>query len=82
LGRAHPADVRVDLNEILMQVLQFSEFSDFSFGPSHSGLIGQGFGNRLAIDLVGQTEIGAMAWVLGLMAMAVRFATSACGGSD
>src|SRR5260370_7994098 len=65
-----------------MQTLQFSEFSNFSFGLSRCGLVGQGFGNCLAIDLVGQTEIGTMAWILGLMAMAVRLATPARGGTD
>ena len=76
------ADLRIDLDQFLMQTLQFPEFSDFSFGLSRCGLVGQGFGNSLAVDLVGQAEIGTMAWILGLMAMAVRFATSASGGSD
>jgi hypothetical protein len=65
-----------------MQVLQFPEFSDFSFGLSRCGLVGQGFGSSLAVDLEGQPEIGTVAWILGLMAMAVGFATSARGGSD
>jgi hypothetical protein len=51
-------------------------------GLSRCGLVGQGFGNSLAVDLEGQAEIGAVAWILGLMAMAVGFATSARGGSD
>ena len=81
-GRAHLTDLRVDLDKFLMQALQFPEFSDFSFGLSGRGLVGQCFGNGFAIDLVGQAQIGAMAWVFGLMTMAARFATSACGRSD
>src|ERR1019366_7768286 len=81
-GRAQLADLRVDLDQFLMQVLQFPEFSDFSFGLSRCGLVGQGFGNSLAADLEGQAEIGTVAWILGLMAMGVWFATSARGGSD
>ena len=65
-----------------MQVLQLTEFGDLSFGLSHSGMIGQGLGNGLAVHLVGQTGIGAMAWIFGLIAMAVWFTTSARGGSD
>src|SRR5271170_4864682 len=65
-----------------MQALQFSEFGDFSFGLSRCGLVGQGLGNRLAVDLEGQAEMGTMAWILGLMAMAVGLATSASGGGD
>jgi len=65
-----------------MQALQLPEFSDFSFGLSRRELVGQRFGNGLPIEFVSQAEIGAMAWMLGLVAMAVRFATSARGGSD
>src|ERR1017187_8511822 len=75
-------NLRVDLDQFLMQVLQFPEFSDFSLGLSRCGLVGQQFSSRLAVDLEGQAEIGTVAWILGLMAMAVRFATSARGGSD
>src|ERR1017187_8142760 len=55
-GRAQLADLRVDLDQFLRQVLQFPEFSDFSFGLSRCGLVGQGFGNSLAVDLEGQAE--------------------------
>lgn len=81
-GRAHLADLRVDLDQLFMQALQFPEFSDFSFGLSGCRLVGQGFGNRLAVDLVGQAEIGTMAWVLWLLAMAAWFAASTSCGSD
>lgn len=65
-----------------MQALQLAEFSDFFFGLSRRGLIGKGFGDSLTTDLVGQAEMRAMARIFGLVAMAVRFTTSACGGSD
>src|SRR6185295_12190769 len=65
-----------------MKALQSTEFSDFSFGLSRRGLTREGFGNSLAVDLVGQAEIGPMAWILRQVAMAVRFAASAHGGSD
>jgi hypothetical protein len=81
-GRAQLADLCVDLNQFLMQALQSPEFSDLSFGLSRCGLAGQGFGNSIAVELEGQAEIGTVAWILGLMAMAAEFATFASSGSD
>ena len=60
-----------------MKALQFPEFNDLSFCLSRCGQIGQRLGNRSAVELEGQAEIGAVAWILGLMAMAVGFATAA-----
>jgi len=37
---------------------------------------------RLAVDLKGEAEIGTMAWIPWLVAMAAWFATSARCGSD
>ena len=65
-----------------MQALQFSKFSDFSFDLSRCRLVGQGLGNRLAVDLEGYAEVRTVAWILRLVAMAIRFATSARGGRD
>ena len=65
-----------------MQTLQFPELSDFSFGLSCGRMIGERFGNSLAVDFVRDAEIRAVAWVIGLMAMAIRFAASASGRSD
>ncbi len=65
-----------------MQALKPPKFGDFSFSLSCGGWIGQGLGNRLAVDFVGEAEIGTMTWILGQVAMAVRLAASAGGGSD
>src|SRR5437879_3227610 len=79
-GWTYPADLRVDLDKFLMQTLQLSEFSDLSFGLSLCGTVGQRFGNGFAINLVGEPEIGAVARIFGLMAVAVGLATPARGG--
>jgi hypothetical protein len=76
------ADLRVDFDQFLMQILQFPEFRDFSFSLSRCGLVGQRLGNSLAVDLESQAEIGTVPWILWLMAMAVGLATSASSGSD
>ena len=49
-----------------MQDLQLAELSDLSFGLSRCALVRQGFRDSLAIDLEGQTEIGAVAWIIRL----------------
>ena len=79
---AHLTDLRVDLDKFLVQDLQFTEFGDLSFGLERRSLVGQGFRGGLAIDLVGQAQVGAVPRVFGLMAVAVGLATAACGGSD
>jgi hypothetical protein len=62
--------------------LQLSEFSDLSFRLPNRPWITEGFSDGLAVDLVRQTRIGTMPRIVGLMAMAVGFATPAGGGSD
>jgi hypothetical protein len=76
------ADLRVDLDKFLMQVLQLAEFRDLSFGLSRGGVVGQRFGDGFAIDLISQPEIGAVARIFGLMTVAVGFAAPACSRSD
>ena len=76
------ADLRIDRNEFLVQALQLSEFSDLSFRLPDRRWIGEGFGDGLAVDLVGQTRIGAVPRIVGLMAVAVGLATPASGGGD
>ncbi len=44
--------------------------------------IGKGFGDGLAVDLVDKARIWAMPWIIGLMSVAVGFATPAGGGGD
>jgi len=76
-GWTHVTDLSVDLNEFLMQDLELAELSDLSFDLSRCGLVRHGFRDSLAIDLEGQPEIGAVAWIIGLMATTVRLAASA-----
>src|SRR5271165_6895694 len=76
-NRAGPTDLGVDLYQFPMQALQFAELRDFPFGLPLRGLARKSFGSGLAFDLVSQPEIGAMARILGTMAMAVGFATPA-----
>ena len=51
-----------------MQVLQFTEFSDLFFGLAHRSLVRQGLGDGIALDLVGQAEVAAVARFFGSMA--------------
>jgi len=62
--------------------LEFAKLGDLPFGLVDSGRVGERFRNGLALDLEGQAEIGAVARLVGLMAAAVEFATTALGGSD
>jgi hypothetical protein len=54
----------------------------FFLGFPQSGGIRQGFGDALAVDLIGQAEGGAMARIARLMAMASGRATGAGSGRD
>jgi hypothetical protein len=75
-------DLRVDLQELFVKGLVFTEFADLSLGLAGGGRGGQRFRDGLALDLIGKAEVRAVAWVFGSMAMAVGLATSASGGSD
>ena len=62
-----------------MQALELAEFSDVHFGLSRRGEVGKGFGNGLAADLIGQSDIRTMARIARLAAMAVRFTATPRG---
>jgi hypothetical protein len=78
----HLTDLGVDLQELFVQGLVLAEFADFPLGLAHGGPIGQRLGDGLALSFVGETGVGTVAWLVGLMAMAVGLAATAGGGSD
>ena len=65
-----------------MKDRQPPEFSDLFFRLPDRQRIGQGLGNTLAVDLVGQAQIRTMPRIIGLMAMATGLATAALGGGN
>src|SRR5437016_7547415 len=72
LGWTYLADLDIDLNECLVQTLQFPEFSDLSFRFPDCRRIGQRLGDSLASDFVGEAEVGTIPRIFGLMAVAVE----------
>jgi hypothetical protein len=46
------------------------------------GRRGKGFGDGFSFHLAGQANVGAVSWLVGLMAPTVRFAAGAAGGGD
>ena len=65
-----------------MKGLEFAEFLDFPLRLVDGGGIGQRHGDGLALHFEGEAEIGAMAGVVRLMAVAVGLAATARGGSN
>jgi hypothetical protein len=49
--------------------LEFTELLHFSLGFLHRRRSGQGFRDRLAIDLIGEPEMGTVTRLAGLMAV-------------
>ena len=67
-------DLRVDLQELFVKGLVFTEFADLSLGLAGGGRGGQRFRDGLALGLIGKAEVRAVAWVFGSMAVAVGLA--------
>ena len=60
-------DRRVGFHKLPTQLLEFAELRHFSLGLVGGRRSGQGFGDDFATDLIGESEIGAMRWLSGLM---------------
>jgi hypothetical protein len=65
----------VDGHQVGAELLQAMELSYFLLGFMQSCGGRKAFGDGLALHSEGQTELGIMAWVVGLSAMAGRLAT-------
>ena len=78
----HVTDLGVDLQKLLVQGLALAKLPDLSLSLTHVGWIGQRFSDGLSMEFEGKTEVGAVTGSVGLMAVAIGLAASACGGSD
>jgi hypothetical protein len=68
----------VHLQEGPAQLLKRAELGNLTFRLAPRGRTGEGFAHRLALYLVGQAEVGAMAGMVRVMTMTVGLA--AAGG--
>jgi hypothetical protein len=78
----HLADLRVDLQKLLVQGLVLAKLLDLSLGLTYGGRIGQRLSDGPSMELIGETEVGSVTWSIGLMAAAIGLAASTGGGSD
>jgi hypothetical protein len=76
------ANLSIHVDQLTAELLEFAKLGDLTLGFVDGGWVGERFGNGLALNLGGQAEIGTVARLVGLMAAAVEFATTAFGGSD
>ena len=76
------ADLRVDLNELLTELLVVSKLRDLPFRFGECGLAREGFADGPAFDLVSQPIGGSMPRLVGTVATAIRLATTARSGGD
>jgi hypothetical protein len=71
-----------DFDEFPAELLVFPEFGYFPLRLAHGGWGGQGFGDGLAMSLVGQAHDGAMARVIGAGTVTGRFSAAEYGSDD
>jgi len=69
------ADLRVDLQKLLVQSLVLAKLLDLSLGLTYGGGIGQRSRDGLALAFPGKTEVGAVTRSFGLMAAAIGLAS-------
>jgi hypothetical protein len=66
----------------MTELLKLSELVDLLFRFPHCDRHRQGFTDRLALNLIGQTQIGAMAGILRLGTVAGRFSAASDDAGD
>src|SRR5207247_6660497 len=76
------ADLRVDLNELLTELLVVSKLRDLPFRFGACALPREGFADGPAFDLVSQPIGGSMPRLVGTVATAIRLGTPARSGGD
>jgi len=76
------ADLRVGSQKLTSELLEFTELLHFSLGFLDRRRSGQGFRVRLATDLIGEPEMGAVTRLTRLMAVTLWFTASTRGGGD
>ena len=81
-GRPEPADGEIDVEELAGQLLELAVGGDLALGLAAGGLVGQAFGDGLALALVGEAPVRAVARLAGLVAVAGGLAATPAGGRD
>jgi len=82
LDRSHPADPFIHLEQLLTQFTEAMKGLDLALRLTQFSGGGEALANRLSFYLASQAEVRAMAWLIGLMAMAVWFSATALDGGD
>ena len=82
LGRSQTADRGVGFHKLATQLLEFAELRHLALGLANGRRSGQGFGGGFAIDFIGESEMGAMSGLPGLMAATAWLATPTRGVRD
>ena len=82
MRRALPADGEIDVEQLAGQLLEFAVGGDLTRGLAARGFVGQALGDGLAVTLIGEAPVGAVAGLAGLVAVASRLAAPAAGGGD
>jgi hypothetical protein len=76
------ADFFVYLQEGPAQLLKLAESGNLPFRLAPGSRAGKSFAHRLALHLMGQAEVGAMAGMVGLMTMTVGLAAAGGNAGD
>jgi hypothetical protein len=80
--RAEPADLFVDDDQLVPEVLEPMELVDLILGFAQRGWVGKCLGYCFAFHSSSEAEVGIMAGVIGFGAMAGRFAAAADDGGN
>ena len=76
------ADLRVGSQKLTSELLEFTELLHFALGFPDRRRCRQCLRDRLAIDLIGEPEIGSVTQLTGLMAATLWLTASTRGGGD
>lgn len=76
MHRPQAADLLAVLHGGVIEFLKLAELGDLGFGFPHGDGRWQGFGEGLALNLIGETQIGTMSRIAGTCAMASGLATA------
>src|SRR5260370_39131813 len=82
LDRAYAANLLIDIHKVTAQLLVVAKGGDLMLGLALSGWAGKAFRHRLALPFVSQTQVRAVAWVIGPMTVTAGTSAPAASAGD